>query len=285
MGDTNIPLGTDTYQRRNADEPDVRYINRFYESDPTDQADGVASIRRPGLKNRIQVGDGPIRRIFWQSGFANDDAFVFSKNGLYRLSYTPTEGDKLVQISGTFVYGHGNPSVCARSDYLFWADGVLLQYTDGVNPAVQITTPDDVLISSICVVNEFIICAVQNSDRFYWILPGATTIDPLNFATAESQPDIIVDVKAFGDQFWLFGQSTTEPWYFTGDDTAPVAPVTGRPYDRGSWGGTAVKINDEIILVGWDGVVYSVTADAVPISSPGISERVQVAQKIQLLDI
>lgn len=281
---TKIPLGMETYQRRHGDEPDIRFVNRFLESDPTDQVGGVAALRRPGLLKRIEAGDGPIRRVYWQSGFADNDLFIFSKNQLLRLHNTPTEGDTLTLLTG-FIYGHGTPSVAAREDWLFIADGVLLQYTDGVADLVQIVTPDEVIISSICIVKGYVICLVQNSDRFYWIEPGDNIIDPLNFATFESQPDIGIEVQAFGDQFWGFGQKTTEPWYFTGDPDAPVQPVQGRPFDRGVWGGTIVRINEEIILVGADGRVYSVTSGAEPISSPGIEERIATAMKIQVLDI
>lgn len=281
---TKIPLGLETYQRRNGDEPDIRFVNRFLEADPTDQVGGVAALRRPGLRSRIQAGDGPIRRVYWQSGFANNELFIVSKNQLLRLKNSPTEGDDLTLLPG-FVYGRGTPSMAARKDYLFIADGVFFQYTDGFTDLFPIVTPDEVVISSICVVKGYVICLVKDSDRFYWIEPGEVTIDPLNFATAESQPDIGIEVQAIGDQFWVFGQRSTEPWYFTGDLNAPVAPVQGRPYDRGSWGGTAVKINDEIILVGSDARVYSVTSGAQPISTPGIEERIARAMKIQILDV
>lgn len=284
MGDITVPLGMMSYQRRNADEPDIRFINRYLEKDPTDQVDGVAAIRRPGLVQRIQAGDGPIRRTYWQSGFCDGDLFIFSKNQLLRLHNTPTEGDDLLLLDG-FVYGTGTPSVDATRDYLFFADGVLLQYTDGTGPCLQIVTPDEVVISSICVLKGFVFCSVQDSDLIYWIEPGEVVIDPFNFITAESQPDIVRQLMAVGDQFWAFGEKTTEPWYLTGVDEAPVAPVQGRPFDRGVWGGTAVKVDEEVILVGSDARVYSVTSGAQPISDPGIEERIARAMKIQVLDL
>lgn len=281
---SKIPLGMETYERRRGDEPDIRFVNRFLEADPTDQIGGVAALRRPGLNNRINVGDGPIRRVFWQSGFFKDALFIISDHELYRMTNTTTEGDKLTLCTG-FVYGTSTPSVAVRDDYIFIADGTLLQYSNGNNIMTQILTPDEVIISSIAVVRSYVVCLVQNSDRFYWIDPGALVIDPLDFATAESQPDVGVEVQAFGDQFWIFGRETTEPWFFTGDALAPVAPVQGRPFDRGAWGGTAVKVNDEIILVGQDGRVYSVRGGADPISTPGVEERIAKAMKIQVGDL
>lgn len=492
----DIPFGAETYQRRRADEPDIRFVNRYLEQDPTDQVKGVAALRRPGLSKRIEAGDGPIRRLFSQSGFANGAMFIFSKNQLLKLTNTPTEGDKLFLLDG-FVYGHGNPSVDSTREHLFFADGVLCQYTDGTAPLAQVTyngrssnparstlrgtgevsaagstfnvplaagaalddymlimcagameldVPDgwvvadsnvgtaisgavfhgkltandvnngfvtvnasnngnglatlvglvfqgdvtdisigqtfisepgvvgdtnldvgnvvdtdtaftfaaslgagvnatftynttavysqnatspscklakhlpmasgaatesvtwsdnnngtysvtinthgepghdalDFIVSSLTVLKSYVFLAVQNSDRIYWIEPGETTVDGLNFVTAEARPDIVVQLITAGDQFWALGATTTEPFYLTGVLDAPVAPVQGRPFDNGTWGGTAVKINDEIIAVGADGIVYSITDGAKPISTPGITERVQKAMKIQVLDL
>lgn len=59
-----IPLGQETYERKRAGAPDIRYVNRFLEGDPTDQAGGVSHVRRPGLDPRIQIGSGPIRKTY-----------------------------------------------------------------------------------------------------------------------------------------------------------------------------------------------------------------------------
>jgi hypothetical protein len=288
---TNVPIGLGTYQRRRAAEPDVRYINRFYEQDPTDQVNGSASIRRPGLRPRIQVGDGPIRRIFTQSGFTGDAAFIVSKMNLYRLEWTADGGDVLTLMVGT-VAGSGAPSMCARKDYMFIADGVNLQYTDGTGELTPITMPDDVAPTSVVVVDEFVFITIQQDlvnghpgDQFYWILPGEVTVDPLNFATAESKPDILLQALSLGDQLVLAGKDSTEFWYGTGDVDAPFAPIEGRPYDRGMWGGTGVLLNDALFLVGSDSRVYKVTDSATPISAPGIEERIARAMLIQQQDM
>lgn len=287
----NIPLGTDTYQRRRASEPDIRYINRFYESDPTDQVGGSASIRRPGLFPRIEAGDGPIRKIFTQSGFADDDAFIVSRNDLYRLHASFDTGDNLSVVPGE-VNGYGAPFIVANKNYMYVADGVTLQYSDGTAALAPITMPDDVAPTSLCIVDEFIFITIQQDlvnghqgDQFYWITPDAPlVVDPLNFATAESKPDILLQAMQMGDQLVLFGKDSTEFWYGTGNADLPFSPIQGRPYDRGVWQGTGVQVNESLIVVGADGRVYDITSGADPISSPGIEERIRNAMQIQLID-
>lgn len=119
--------------------------------------------------------------------------------------------------------------------------------------------------------------------RFYWILPGVTTIDPLNFATAERSPDPLYSVRVVGDQFWLFGTNTTEVWYPTGDSTSPFQRVQGQVFNRGIIQGTDVQIRDQVILVDTDGVVYSIQGGSITsLSDNSVSERIRTAIKKQV---
>ena len=62
----------------------------------------------------------------------------------------------------------------------------------GVPTFRQVAVPDDVGIISVGYIAGFVICVVAQgydaNGRFYWIEPGFTTIDALNFATAERAP-------------------------------------------------------------------------------------------------
>lgn len=148
----------------------------------------------------------------------------------------------------------------------------------GVDDALSgIPTPDDVGIVSICVLNGYVLCAVANSDRIYFIRPGEIIIDPLDFFTAEAQPDENISLLTVGDQFWAFASQTTQPFYATGDADAPFAPVQGRSFSQGVIEGTAVLVNQQVVVVGNDNVVYMVSGGPRPISTNGISERIRKA--------
>src|SRR5690606_14194770 len=107
-----------------------------------------------------------------------------------------------------------------------------------------ITTPDDIGIISVITIASFVICIpVQVGEfigRFYWIEPGEVTLDPLNFATAESYPDAILSAHRFGDNFWLTGEKSTEVWFPTGALDAPFERLQGAALDRGGWEGTVL---------------------------------------------
>lgn len=145
----------------------------------------------------------------------------------------------------------------------------------GVHNLHGIEMPDGVAAQAVAPLGGHILVSVANSGRFYWVLPGEVTIDGLSFATAESQPDNIVDLLSVGDTVWILGESSTEAWYATGDLTTPFAPTQGRVYARGIIEGTAVRIKDQVILVGNDGIVYSVGGGISRVSHHGIEERIR----------
>lgn len=161
-----------------------------------------------------------------------------------------------------------------------WASATL---TGGGSPSLrQVSMPDDVGAISVAHINSYIIVVpIQETDtkgRFYWIEPGEKTVDPLNFATAERNPDGVHQVIVFGDLFWLLGENTTEPWQTTGNPAAPMQRYRGILFDRGSWEGTAVQVKDSLIVVDEDGGVFQIHGNQERISTPNIEERIRRAK-------
>lgn len=286
-----IKLGEITWQRTAASEPSILLVNRYFEENPTNQVDQVALLTRPALARRTVVGGGPIRGVYYQDGVFNNDAFVVSGAGFYRVKKTLGLPDLVTPIPGD-IFTEGTPSIIGTqgaglNPYIFIADGLLLQVYD---PTVdgnlhQVTTPDDVPITSLGYIGGFVICVVGNSQRFYWIRPGTKIIDPLDFAEAEQFPDWLCQVLSLGDQFGLFGKKTSEFWYATGDSLAPFERVQGRTYDQGIWDGTAVKVQDAVMVVSDNGMVYTIEGGFNRISYYGLEERIRRAMKTQLIQL
>lgn len=155
----------------------------------------------------------------------------------------------------------------------------------GLNALQGCTIPGGLTPISITQVSSFLLVAISNSQQFYWVNPGDTTIDALDFASKESSPDNIVCMRAVGDQVLIMGEQSTENWYATGNSQAPFAPVEGRVYARGVITGTPVVVDDGVILVGNDGRVYNIgyaygdNTDAQfgvnRVSNNGIEERIR----------
>ena len=277
MALTSIPLGIRSWVRNRGDEPAWVLTNLFFETNPGNGSEHSALIERPALVNFLEAGDGPGRRLYRQPGFSNGDLFHVSGTDLYNHHMEVNRTVTSTQIVG-LIDGDGTPDMAATYDYLFITDGVTLQYTDGSSDLVAIATPDDIPMVSLDVFDTYVMCVQNNSDRFYWINPGELTIDPLNFATAERLPDAVLQVRAVGDEFWLLGEKSIEPWRATGDPDAPFQRIEGRRFDFGIFDGTAVRLPDSsVIAVSDQGTVYNIAGQPVPISDPSVAESVRDA--------
>jgi hypothetical protein len=165
-----------------------------------------------------------------------------------------------------------------------WSNGVTLINGGGLS-WTPVETPDDVGVISLGYSASYVVVVPTQGQgingRFYWINPGETTINPLDFATAERAPDPITSVVVFGDQFWLPGVSTTEAWYFTGNADSPVARMQGVVFDRGAWEATTIQVKDSMIIVDDQGAVFQISGGAKRISRPDIEERIRKAMQRQ----
>lgn len=154
----------------------------------------------------------------------------------------------------------------------------------GIHVLHGISMPDGLGANALAALSDFVLVSVSNAQQFYFLNPGETVIDALNFASKESRPDPIVDMMAVGDNVLIMGAKSTETWYATGNIAAPFAPIAGRTFQRGVVRGTACVVKDAVLLVGEDGIVYSIGyiyGSGTPygvnrISHHGIEERIRV---------
>lgn len=189
-----------------------------------------------------------------------------------------------VTVRSNLIGALGNATITTETGAtIAWGAGTL--GGGGVATWTQVQTPDDVGIIDLAYIASYVVAVPAQGQgingRFFWINPGETTIDDLDFATAERAPDPISGVAVFGDQFWLPGSNTTEVWYFTGNIDAPVLRVQGVVFDRGAWEGTAIQVKDSMIVVDNEGAVFQIQGGAKRISRPDIEERIRVAIQYQ----
>lgn len=147
----------------------------------------------------------------------------------------------------------------------------------GVHGLSGVEIPDGLPPVSVATLKSYILVAIGNSQRFFYIKPAELVIDDLSFAEAESQPDDTLEVISLGDTAMFIGEDSTEAWYATGNADSPFAPVSGRVYDRGAIEGTIVNVKGTVFLVGPDNVVYSIGGSAGRVSNHGVEEMIRLA--------
>lgn len=134
-----LKLGEFAYKRIAASAPEIRLENRYFEANPTD-AEGAALLARAGTSLVVAAGDGPLRRSFAKKGLFGGDLFIVSGGGLFRY-----DGTSLSQVTGTVQAG-GAPNFAWMKgigyEYLFIADGLLLQCYAGGSHAVGLLSSD-----------------------------------------------------------------------------------------------------------------------------------------------
>lgn len=209
----------------------------------------------------------------------------------YSTALTINPDAKAYSINASSVQVRANTPGALGNDVVTTETGAAITWgaatlTNGGNGQVtEVQTPQDVGVISLGYIASYVVVIpAQGEDingRFYWIEPGETTIDPLNFATAERAPDPILEVIIFGDQFWLPGTTTTEVWYFTGNILAPVQRLQGVTFDRGTWQGTAIQVKESMMIVDSDGGVFQVSGGLTRVSNPAIEERIRNAIQYQ----
>lgn len=156
-----------------------------------------------------------------------------------------------------------------------WGAGTLSG--GGTHGLSGVEVPDGLPPVSVGTLKSYILVALGDTDRFYWIEPGELVIDALDFATAESQPDDTLEVLVVGDTAMFIGENSTEVWYATGVAESPFAPVSGRVYDRGAVDGTIINVKGIVFLVGPDNVVYAIGGSAQRVSNHGVEESIRLA--------
>jgi hypothetical protein len=100
-----------------------------------------------------------------------------------------------------------------------------------------------------------------------------TTIDPLDFATAEGAPDLLLSVLSDHRELWLFGETTTEVFFNSGNTDFPFERIQGAFLEQGC----AAKFSPAKL----DNSVYWLTHDA---NGNGTVQKAQGYQPARVSD-
>jgi hypothetical protein len=262
-----VPLGIGSYKRSDGLVPEVVLRNLYLEQDKSGiSPDKTLRVQRPGLVTNYDY-NGPIRAVHYRT--ATSELLVISGGSLFS-GQVPVAG----AVSGTTAV----PIVSTQFVTALIANGLVMLYDqDLTRVAMPMDSPRDGFVVDTDQLNNYVLL-LQNTGRFYWIVPGDKTVDPLNFATAESLPDAGIALRRLGDEFWIFGAENIEVWQPTGDQDLPFARAAGRNFERGClYRDTVRRFDNTLVWVGDDYQVYRASNVPQVISDNGISERIRKA--------
>lgn len=239
------PILGASYRARSVNAAADRCVNLYPESIPEGGKETGALYRAPGTRTLVTVGIGPIRGE-WQLG---DFGYVASGYELYSVSQTydvtligmvTGSGPVLMSDNGTQIFIACNP------------DGFIYNTSTGV--FAQISDPDFPGANFVGYLDGYFVFTEPNSQRV-WVtqLLDGTSVDPLDFASAEGSPDGLVGMIIDHSEAWLLGTNSVQVYYDANAADFPLAPIQGAFIEHGCVSGYSIaKMDNSIFWLGQD---------------------------------
>ena len=251
------PILGSAYVARSINAADNRMVNLFPEIIPEGGKEPGFLQRAPGLKFLQTIGTGPIRAL-WAHQTNGSDFYVVSGREFYKLTSTTGTPTLLGTVSGT-----GPVSIADNGTQIFLAcnpDGFI--YNESTNVFQQITDPDFAGAVTVSYLDGYFVFNQPNS-QIIWVtqLLDGTSVDPLDFASAEGSPDGVVGILSDHRELWVFGTDSVEVWYDSGATDFPLQRIQGAFNEIGCVAPFSIaKLDNGIFWLGTDargqGIVY-----------------------------
>lgn len=225
----------------------------------------VQVISVPGMRVFSTLPSGSGRGLFVH----NNELYAVAGSGLYRIDETGVN-TLIGNIAGTGICTFAS----SGDEMAIAADGTGYIYTTTL---AQITDVDFNGADSVDYLDGFFIYSNGGQDFQISALLAGGTIDALDFASAESNPDPII--RAFVDhrELLLFGSQTIENWVNTGDPDFPFERVSGGIAEKGLAHRNGVaKLDNTVFWVDNDGIVRRLSGGLTPqrISTHEVESRI-----------
>jgi hypothetical protein len=247
------PILGSSYVARSVNAADNRMVNLYPEIVPDGGKQPAFLQRAPGLRQLVRLPTGPVRGL-WTFG---DYAYAVSGNKFYKIASDWTYVEKGI------VTGTSPVNMVDNGIQLFIADGANgYIYNANTDVFAQITDPDFFGAVGVGFIDGYFVYNQPNSQKF-WVtsLYDGTSVDPLDFASAEGSPDNLVTLIVDHREVWLFGTNSVEVWYNAGLPDFPLARIQGAFNEIGCQAAYSVaKLDNALFWLGKDargnGIVY-----------------------------
>ena len=253
----HTPILGSSYVARSINAADNRMVNLFPEVIPEGGKEPGFLNRAPGLKFQQTIGTGPIRAL-WAHQTNGSDFYVVSGTEFYKVTGLTATPTKLGDVTGT-----GPVSIADNGTQIFLAcNGPSYIYNEVTNVFAQITDPDFPGAVTVGYLDGYFVFNEPNSQKI-WVteLLDGTSVDPLDFASAEGSPDGLVAVNVDHREAWLFGTDSIEVWYDAGQADFPLTRIQGAFNEIGCVAAFSIaKLDNGLFWLGTDargqGIVY-----------------------------
>lgn len=273
----NLAYGLSAYRRDRGNLPELPLVNMFVEKSPTEPQQIVLQSRAGLSDNGVTSGSGPVTGIFRQDGVFSGALFTVAGANLYRA------GVSIGAVAGT-----GPVSIAGNEIGLAATAGGTLRFYNGTTIA-NADFPDGASVRKVVETGGRFIALRDGTQKYYWtdtlesaLVGGVLTFDALSFASAENEPDELLDVLVTDDTLVLLGRETVEVHAKTGDSDLPYVPIEGRVFDKGVRATGCAALHDNGFAWIWENIVYVAANQPVRVSDSGIEERIAASATCKL---
>lgn len=260
-----LQYGLSSYERGTGSLPALPVVNMYAEEAPTEDK-GVMLQSRPGLSDRsADMGVGPVKALFRRDLVLSSALFGVSGGYLYN-------GTTQIGV----IAGSGPVSIAGNEIGIMVAAGASLYYYNGTTLAA-VSYPDSASVAHVFVGGSRFWTIRADTGKIYWTDALEADIEALDFATAESFPDRLLQGLWIDGMAVLFGKESIEFWQQTGSATLPITPLQNMVIEEGIKStGCAVQIGETFAAVSSKNrVIYGVQAQ--PISNKGLQEKIEAS--------
>lgn len=244
-----VPWAIQSYRSRSLPVSSQRMVNMYAEAQPSGSKAGMPVFGTPGISLFSTCGTGPVRGVWQMAGVL----YVVSGQRLYSVSSAGISTD----IGGA-ILGSGNVSMSDNGTQLCVVNGAQ-GYIYSVNGGFQlITDPAFNPARTVEFFDTYFVFDWNNTNQFFLSnsLDG-TTYNALAYASAEVSPDLVLATVNQQENLLIFGQTTIETWYDSGNVNFPFARYDGATIERGCAAPLCiVKEDNSVFFMGSDLIFY-----------------------------
>jgi hypothetical protein len=262
-----FPFVGPAYRARSVNFDGQRCLNLFPELSQSGTSKSVAALYgTPGLRLWSTLPTNAVRGLL---RFSESVLIAVAGNAVYSV----TTAGVATQV-GEIGAGTTPVSMASNGTDVMIVTGTQgYTYRPATNAFAAITDPDFVGADVVFFIDGYFVMNKPGTGQFYITQLYGTSIDGLDFATAEGSPDILVSLLVDHRELWLFGEVSTEIWFNSGSADFPFERNQGAYLEVGC----AAKYSPAKM----DNVVYWLGRDG---SGQGIVYRAQGYQPQRVSD-
>lgn len=254
---TPLPFIGGSYLARSRNFDAQRAINFFPQASGSGQSKSIAMLLgSPGLVLFSALSDGGVRGCI---RFSATQAIVIAGGSVFSVSTSGVStriGSVISRLTPVSMASNGITIMVVTGP-----EGYVITPNDtapALGTVVPITNPAFTGADRVDYMDEYFVFNKTGTQEFQITGLLSNSIDPLDFASAEGSPDLLISLIVLQRELWLFGSGSTEIFFDSGNADFPFERIQGTFIEQG----IAAKLSPAKLL-GPDGTstAFLLTAD------------------------